>query len=374
MSQPATQAPSSIFWTGQRLFISLFAGLLLWASSLDILRSIWGQWQFSLTIPFVLGSLVSAGAGLGVVPVLRRLKTGQIIREDGPQSHLKKSGTPTMGGVFLIPAGLVAGLVWATITQGHVPIPAVAIAGLTLAYGAIGWWDDWQVLVRKSNKGMSAKLRLLLEALAATLFCLWLATTSPEITTIDFSWGWLLPLGILFWPLAIFVCMAEGNALNLTDGLDGLAGGTAAIALLGLAMFAGTEHPDVLIMGASLSGACLGFLYHNHNPARVFMGDTGSLALGAALAGLGLISQNLWELFILSGLFFAESLSVIAQVGYYKATKGPDGIGKRLFKMAPLHHHFELSGWSELQVVGRFYLVVAGLVLLCLGLQYIARF
>lgn len=372
MSQPTTQAPS-IFWTGQRLFISLFSGLLLWAISLDVVRGIWGQWQFSLTIPFVLGGVVSAGAGLGVVPILKRLKTGQIIREDGPQSHLKKSGTPTMGGIFLIPSGLIVGILWAGLTQGQISIPALAIAGLILAYGAIGWWDDWQVLVHKSNRGMSAKLRLLLEALAATLFCFWLATTSAEITTIDFSWGWLLPLGLLFWPLAIFVCMAEGNALNLTDGLDGLAGGTAAIALMGLAMFTGFERTDVLIMGASLSGACLGFLYHNHNPARVFMGDTGSLALGAALAGLGLVSQNLWELFILSGLFFAESLSVIAQVGYYKATKGPDGIGKRLFKMAPLHHHFELSGWSELQVVGRFYLVVVGLVLLSFALQFLSR-
>ncbi len=373
MSQPTTQAPT-VFWTGKRLFISLLGVMFVWTVLGDVLRDAWVNWQLSLTLPFGLGVLVSAVAGTFVVPILRRLKTGQIIREDGPQSHLKKSGTPTMGGIFFIPSGLIVGLVWATITQGQIPIPALAITGLTLAYGAIGWWDDWQVLVRKSNQGMSAKLRLLLEALAAALFCLWLATTSETVTMIDFSWGWLLSLGLLFWPLAVFVCMAEGNALNLTDGLDGLAGGTAAIALMGLAIFAGTQHPDVLILGASLSGACLGFLYHNHNPAQVFMGDTGSLALGAALAGLGLVSQNLWELFIFSGLFFAESLSVIAQVGYYKATKGPDGIGKRLLKMAPLHHHFELSGWTELEVVSRFYLIVGGLVLLCFVLAWINRF
>ncbi|MDS3859911.1 phospho-N-acetylmuramoyl-pentapeptide-transferase [Thermosynechococcaceae cyanobacterium BACA0444] len=369
MSEPITQAPV-VFWTGRRLFLGLLTALLLWVLGLDFLTGSGFDWQQSLSLPFGLGVILTAWVGAWVVPLLRQLKAGQIIREDGPQSHLKKTGTPTMGGIFMIPTGLGVGVVWAGVTQGEIPVTALAIAALTLAFGAIGWWDDWQVLVRKSNKGMSAKLRLLFEGLAAAGFCAWLATANPTVTTIDFPWGWLLPLGLLFWPLGIFVCTAEGNALNLTDGLDGLAGGTAAIALMGLAVLGGAEHPEVTILGASLSGACLGFLVHNHNPAQVFMGDTGSLALGAALAGLGLVSQNLWELFILSGLFFAESLSVIAQVGYYKATKGPDGIGKRLFKMAPLHHHFELSGWTELQVVARFYLIVGGLVLLCFGFNF----
>jgi len=174
--------------------------------------------------------------------------------------------------------------------------------------------------------------------------------------------GISLPLGLLFWPLAGFVLVAESNATNLTDGLDGLMGGTGAIALLGLGILVAPTHPDLMLFCAAMSGACLGFLVYNRNPAKVFMGDTGSLALGGALAAVGVLSGNLFGLLIVTLLFFAETMSVIIQVGYYKATKGPDGVGKRFFRMAPLHHPFELSGWSELQVVGMFYAVVVVLV------------
>jgi phospho-N-acetylmuramoyl-pentapeptide-transferase len=173
-------------------------------------------------------------------------------------------------------------------------------------------------------------------------------------------------LGFFFWILAGFVLVAESNATNLTDGVDGLAGGTGAIAFLGLGLIIAPSHPDLAIFCTCFAGACLGFIFHNRNPAKVFMGDTGSLALGGALAAVGLITGHLWGLFLISGLFFLESLSVIAQVIYYKATKGPDGKGKRLLKMAPFHHHLELSGWTETKIVGAFYLVNALLVVLAI--------
>ncbi|MGK7891365.1 MAG: phospho-N-acetylmuramoyl-pentapeptide-transferase, partial [Leptolyngbyaceae cyanobacterium] len=162
--------------------------------------------------------------------------------------------------------------------------------------------------------------------------------------------------------------VAQSNATNLTDGLDGLAAGTSALTFVGLAILTADQFPDLMILSACLSGACLGFLCYNRNPAAIFMGDTGSLAIGGAMAAIALIAGQLFGLFILSGIFFAESLSVIAQVSYYKATKNDEGVGKRLLKMAPLHHHFELSGWSELKVVGVFYSVTAVFLGLAIGL------
>jgi phospho-N-acetylmuramoyl-pentapeptide-transferase len=169
----------------------------------------------------------------------------------------------------------------------------------------------------------------------------------------------------LFWALAVFTLLAESNATNLTDGVDGLAGGTGSIALLAMAGINGVRYPEISIFCICLSGAYLGFLVHNRNKARVFMGDTGSLALGGALAAVGILTGSLWSLLVVSGIFFIEALSVIAQVGYYKSTKGPDGKGKRLFRMAPFHHHLELGGWTETQVVGVFYLINLLLALIC---------
>ncbi|NET48422.1 MAG: phospho-N-acetylmuramoyl-pentapeptide-transferase, partial [Merismopedia sp. SIO2A8] len=191
-----------------------------------------------------------------------------------------------------------------------------------------------------------------------------------SITSISLPLGLILPLGMLFWPLAVFVLVAESNATNLTDGVDGLAAGTCAVALLGLGALVAPTSPGLMVFCACMSGSCLGFVAHNRNPAAVFMGDTGSLALGAALAAVGLLSQNLWGLFILSGIFFVESISVIAQVGYYKATKDANGIGKRLLKMSPFHNHLELSGWSETQIVAAFYLINGVLVLSCLAMSF----
>ncbi len=325
-------------------------------------------WQGTTSLTLALWSCAIATAGLGywVVPLLLQLKTGQVIREDGPQAHLKKAGTPTMGGVFFVPVAVAVAPVW----SGFTP-EVVAVCVFTLGYGAIGWLDDWQILRYQSNKGISPRMKLAMQIGYAALFCLWLAWNQADrITTIALPFGFSLALGLLFWPLAVFVPVAESNATNLTDGVDGLASGTSAIALLGLGAMVAPTSPGLMIFCACMSGSCLGFLVHNRNPARVFMGDTGSLALGGALAAVALQTNTLWALFVLSGIFFVETLSVMAQVGYYKATKGPDGIGKRIFKMAPLHHHLELSGWSETQVVAAFYATGGMLALLCLMIWY----
>ncbi len=323
-------------------------------------------WQStSLTLPLLLCALGSGVVGYWAIPLLQALKTGQIIREDGPQAHLKKAGTPTMGGIFFIPVAVLAACI-----MSNFATEVLAASTLTLSYGFIGWIDDWQILRRKSNKGISPGMKLALQVGFAALFCLWLMFNQPSnVTNIALPWvSFSLPLGLLFWPLAGFVLVAESNATNLTDGIDGLAAGTVAIALLGLGALIAPTSPGLMVFCAALSGGCLGFLAHNRNPARVFMGDTGSLALGGALAAVALLTNSLVALFILSGIFFVETLSVMAQVIYYKATKGPDGKGKRLFKMAPLHHHLELTGWSELQVVSVLYIIAAILATICLAI------
>jgi len=325
----------------------------------------------SISIPFCLGIAAAGSLGYWTVPLLAELKAGQFIREDGPQAHLKKAGTPTMGGIFFIPVAVCLALVLSRFDS-----QVIAVSVLTLAYMTIGWLDDWQVLRRRSNKGISPQTKLLLQIFVAVLFCLYLAVSQasslsdPSFTSIQFPFGFTLPLGLLFWPLAGFVLVAESNATNLTDGVDGLAAGTGAIAFLGLgAVVASTGHPGLGIFSACLSGSCIGFLMHNRNPAQVFMGDTGSLAIGGALAAIALVSQNLFCLAVLSLVFIAETLSVIAQVSYFKATKGPDGVGKRLFRMAPLHHHLELGGWTETQVVSAFYGIGASIALLCMVIR-----
>lgn len=313
-------------------------------------------------LPLFLSSIVSAILGYIVVPVLQNIKASQIIQEDGPQSHLKKAGTPTMGGIFFIPTAVIIGV----ITGGFTP-EVIAVALVTLTYGFIGWVDDWQILRKKTNMGLTPKQKLVLQIGFAVIFCVWMFISQPpSITDINLPFKIILPLSFFFWFVAIFVIVAESNATNLTDGVDGLAGGTGAIAFLGLGILAGVNYPDLLAFCLAISGGCLGFVVHNRNKASVFMGDTGSLALGAGLAAVGILSQNLWALFIISLLFFVESLSVIAQVSYYKATKDAEGKGKRLFKMAPIHHHLELSGWTETQIVGAFYLINTILILLVL--------
>ncbi|MBE9127011.1 phospho-N-acetylmuramoyl-pentapeptide-transferase [Coleofasciculus sp. LEGE 07081] len=358
----------SISLTGSRLLTLLAVSLSLGALILDWVAGRTPLSGLSITLPLWVCALLTAALGYWVVPFLQTLKLGQIIREDGPQTHLQKAGTPTMGGVFFVPVAVIVALLWSALFGAQNFISVLVVSVVTLGYAGIGWLDDWQIIRRRSNKGISPRMKLALQVSVGLVFCLWLAASQPaSMTTINLPLGLVLPLGALFWPLALFVLVAESNATNLTDGVDGLAAGTCAIALLALAAIVAPTSPGLMIFCACMSGSCLGFVVHNRNPATVFMGDTGSLALGGALASVGLLSQNLWCLFVISGLFFVESISVIAQVGYYKATKGPDGIGKRLFKMSPFHNHLELSGWSETYIVGVFYLINGILALIALA-------
>lgn len=353
--------------SGTILLVSLGCILIAGAIAVECISHTVGEQFGFLVLPLLSCAIISALMGTIAIPLLNRLKTGQIVQEDGPQAHLKKAGTPTMGGIFLVPVAVIGALFWTVlINESAQSAELIPVCLITLGYGLIGWIDDWQVLRRQSNKGISPSMKLALQTVFGVCFTGWLFwQQAATVTNINLPGNLSLSVGWLFFPLAIFVLSAESNATNLTDGVDGLAAGTGAIAFLGLAAVLLPNSPHLAIFCACFSGGCLGFLVHNRNPATVFMGDTGSLALGGALAAVGLTSGNLWALFIISGVFFVESVSVIAQVSYFKATKGTDGKGKRLFKMAPIHHHFELSGWSETQVVGIFY--VANVLLVAIA-------
>jgi phospho-N-acetylmuramoyl-pentapeptide-transferase len=322
-----------------------------------------------LTPPLLAAAVMSALLSGWGVPRLRQLKLGQVIRAEGPQAHLSKAGTPTMGGLLVVPVGVIIG---ALVAPSDARLPAVA--AITLASMAIGAVDDWRSLTKHHNTGLTPRGKLLLQAISAVAFLAWAAFEQQMGGDIALPLGWVLPLGLLIWPLGLFVFLAESNATNLTDGLDGLAAGCGAIVFsgLGLQLMLRGHEGDPALAGfcAAMAGCWLGFLLFNRHPARVFMGDTGSLAMGAALAAVALLSNSLWPLLLMGGVFLAESLSVIAQVWVFKATKNPaTGQGRRVLRMAPLHHHFELGGASEQQVVVGFWalsliLVVLGLVLL----------
>jgi phospho-N-acetylmuramoyl-pentapeptide-transferase len=331
-----------------------------------------GDWTLtnsSLTLPLLVAAAVSAGVSAWGVPRLRRLKLGQVIREEGPQGHHSKAGTPTMGGLLVVPVGvLVGGLIAPDDPR------LLAVGAITLAFMAIGAIDDWRSLTRQTNTGLTPRGKLLLQAGLAVLFLAWAASGGwlggGAAGDVGLPFGWILPLGLLIWPLGLFVFLAESNATNLTDGLDGLAAGCGAIVFTGLGlqlMLRGNDgDPALAAFCVAMAGCWLGFLSQNRHPARVFMGDTGSLAMGAALSAVALLSDSLWPLLLMGGVFLAESVSVILQVWVFKATKGPDRQGRRLFRMAPLHHHFELRGLAEQRVVLSFW--GASLILVLLGL------
>jgi phospho-N-acetylmuramoyl-pentapeptide-transferase len=345
----------------------LLSGLLLAAclfSDLSVANSM-------LTLPLLVAGLVSWAVTDWGVPRLGQLKLGQVIRAEGPQAHHSKAGTPTMGGLLVVPVGVIVG---GLISPSDPRL--LAVAAVTLVYMAVGAVDDWRSLTRRTNTGLTPRGKLLLQAAAALLFLIWAALgqwlgggANPGDVALPL--GWILPLGLLIWPLGLFVFLAESNATNLTDGLDGLAAGCGAVVFTGMGlqlMLRGNGgDPALAAFCAAMAGCWLGFLAHNRHPARLFMGDTGSLAMGAALSAVALLSNSLWPLLLMGGVFLAESLSVILQVWVFKATKNPaTGQGRRLFRMAPLHHHFELGGLPEQQVVLRFW--GASLVLVLLGL------
>ncbi|MEB3198735.1 MAG: phospho-N-acetylmuramoyl-pentapeptide-transferase [Candidatus Sericytochromatia bacterium] len=304
---------------------------------------------------------LALAVGRPLIRVLHELKFGQVIREEGPESHKAKSGTPSMGGWLIVFPFLL------TCVLGGLSHPVLlAFLGLVLAYAGLGFLDDWLIIKKRSNKGLSARQKLAGQVLIAVVFLL-------VLHQLGWSTVWLMPpvsglrvldLGYWYWPVACFIVVGSSNAVNLTDGLDGLAGTTVAIAAMALGcvvwLSAGLVGNDLSLnlglTGALLAlvGGCLGFLWFNAHPAQVFMGDTGSLALGAALGGAAILGHvELWYALI-GAVFIVETLSVIAQVTYFKRTGG-----KRLLKMSPLHHHFELSGLKETKVVARFALLGA---------------
>ena len=285
-----------------------------------------------------------------MIPYLIRLRFGQYIREDSPSSHAKKAGTPTMGGIMIISAFLLSALVFMRDNP-----EAMAIVGVTIAFGVIGFIDDFQKKIRRQNLGLRAYQKFGLQILVSVLFVLYWRTL-PGYTTsvmIPFFPDMMFDLGIFYPAFVCLIFLSTTNGANLTDGLDGLAAGVTALIVV-FFMFAAWmfASPILPVTGAAV-GALMGFLLFNSHPARIIMGDTGSLALGAFVAGIALMLQMPLFLLIVAIIYVIESLSVIIQVGYFKLTR------KRFFKMAPIHHTFELSGWPETKVVSFFYVVTA---------------
>ncbi len=321
----------------------------------------------ALVVSFVLGPSIIAW-------LKRKQREGQPIRDDGPESHLlTKRGTPTMGGVLILLAIVGSTLLWADLRNGYVWV----ILGVTIGFGAIGFGDDYLKLTRRSSKGLPGRLKLVAQIAVGTGagLAVMALTPSPLDTglAVPFFKDLLVQLGWLFLPMAVFVMVGASNSVNLTDGLDGLAIVPVMIAagcfgfiayLVGNAVFANylqinyvPGSGELTVFCAALVGASLGFLWFNAPPAMVFMGDTGSLSVGAALGGISVVTKHELVLAIIGGLFVLETVSVIVQVASFKLT------GKRVFRMAPLHHHFEKLGWAEPTIVIRFWIIASILAL-----------
>ncbi len=324
----------------------------------------------SLTISFVVGP--------AVIRKLASMKIGQAVRDDGPQTHLIKAGTPTMGGVLILVSITVSTLLWADLTNYYIWVVLFTMLG----FGAIGWVDDYRKVVHRNPKGLSAKAKYFWQSLIGLIAALFIAysTHLPAQTEliVPFFKHVGIPLGTLgFVVLTYFVIVGSSNAVNLTDGLDGLAIMPTVMVASALAIFAyvagnavfsrylGVPHipgaGELVVFCTAIAGAGLAFLWFNAYPAEVFMGDVGALALGAALGVVAVIVRQEIVLFIMGGVFVVETLSVVIQVASFKLT------GKRVFRMAPLHHHYELKGWKETQVVVRFWIITMMLVLIGLS-------
>ncbi|KAL6197381.1 hypothetical protein ACLB2K_032990 [Fragaria x ananassa] len=293
------------------------------------------------------------------------LKIHQIIRKEGSVRHSLKKRTPTMGGLFFVPVGVTV----ARFTAGFSSVEVAGAATATLAFSAIGLLDDIICLIKNHNSGLSAWIKIILEVAVGTWFSYWLHTTNisspygmkmlvPLPAPIGIVW-----LGKLYLMLASFCFVSMGNGVDITDGLDGLAGGSAALAFIGMSIAVLPICSDLAIFGASMAGACVGFLLHNRYKASVFMGNTGSLALGGGLAAMACCTGMFFPLFISSSIFVLEASSVILQVMYFKTTKRLQGAGRRLFRMAPFHHHLELCGLKEPVIVGGAYIISSTLSL-----------
>jgi phospho-N-acetylmuramoyl-pentapeptide-transferase len=323
--------------------------------------------------------VISFIAGPRVIRWLAAKKIGQAVRQDGPETHLIKSGTPTMGGALILIAIIITTLLWGDLSNRYVWVVMI----VTVGFGGIGWYDDWQKVVKRDPRGLPARWKYFWQSAIGLLVAVYLGLTAtgsaqlelivPFFKTISY------PLGVIgFIILSYLVVVGTSNAVNLTDGLDGLAIMPAVMIAAALAIFAYVAgHAlyakylllpyipgagELAIFLGAMAGAGLGFLWFNAYPAEVFMGDVGALALGAALGTVAIIVRQEIVLAIMGGIFVAETLSVAAQVLYYKMTGG-----RRIFRMAPLHHHFELGGWKETQVVVRFWIITIMLVLVGLS-------
>lgn len=316
-----------------------------------------------ILLAFVATFIITVVLGKIAIPMLRSLHAQQSIREEGPESHQAKAGTPTMGGAFMMVALIIGVALFAPWNVG-----TGMLLFLTLGHCLLGFFDDFVKAVKKRNLGLTTKQKLLGQFILAAVFCyciteIMVVPTTLWIPVVDTQ----LQLGWGYYVLAFLIIVGATNAVNLTDGLDGLAGGTSAVAaiafsvigLMAASMTNSIGAESVAYFGAIIAAVCLGFLVYNVNPAKVFMGDTGSLALGGAFAAMAILTKTELLLVVIGGIFVMEALSVIIQVISFKTR------GVRVFKMSPIHHHFELSGWAEQTVVNRFWF--GGAVLAIIG-------
>lgn len=321
--------------------------------------------------------IVSFALGPWMIARLRRLNVGQHVRDDGPQTHLSKQGTPTMGGILLIAALVSAVLLWSDLSNRYVWVVLFA----ALSFGGIGLWDDYLKVVKKRSTGLHAGEKFGLQIAASLLIGVFLYSFSGDpnaaYLSVPFMKKMVIDLGWFYIPFAVVVMVGSSNAVNLTDGLDGLATGLVGIAAIAnsvivyiggnkvIAEYLKIQYipgsGELTVFCGALLGASLGFLWYNAHPAEVFMGDTGSLSLGGALGALALVTKHELILIVVGGIFVAETISVMLQVASYKMT------GKRIFRMAPIHHHFEQIGWPESKVIVRFWIVGIILALMSLG-------
>ena len=307
-----------------------------------------------LTYTAMIGFLIVVILGPIFIPMLARFKFGQTVRDEGPQSHLAKNGTPTMGGVMMIVAILITGLTRAKISQGLI-VGLICIVG----FGFVGFLDDFIKIKMKRSLGLKAYQKIILQFALALYIAYYQYSASPSATqlVIPFT-NHIINLGIWYIPFMMIFIIGTVNAVNLTDGLDGLASGVTLIVSCFFILFAvSISNSDVAILAAATAGACLGFLGFNAYPAKVFMGDTCSMALGGAVVAFATLTNSPLLIVIVGFIYLAEALSVMMQVTYFKLTNG-----KRIFKMAPLHHHFEQCGWPETRVVFIFWIAT---VVLC---------
>lgn len=312
--------------------------------------------DLSVLVPVLIAFLVSVVLCPIVIPFLRRLKFGQTVREEGPESHLKKSGTPTMGGLVILASILVTSLIYIGKYSEIIPV-----LFMTLGFGLIGFLDDYIKVVKKRSLGLTPLQKMILQILLTAVFVYYYYNVAGMDATIRIPFMDGAVFTMPDWLFVIFVFMVivgTVNGVNFTDGLDGLASGVTAIVATFFTIVAAVVEPNLTPITGSVVGALLGFLLFNTYPARVFMGDTGSLALGGFVSSVALMLHMPLFIVIVGLIYLVEVLSVIIQVGYFKITHG-----KRIFKMAPIHHHFELCGYSETQVVASFSVVTA---LLCL--------